>query len=86
MFHQWQTIWNFYFFWKHIKQTIVKNSSQNIPSLLQVITGLSLVTDAIDSGDDGMGSDVTSVIWDDGSDDVILEVVNSSNCEEAKAC
>ena len=71
MFHQWQTIWNFYFFWKHIKQTIVKNSSQNIPSLLQVITGLSLVTDAIDSGDDGMGSDVTSVIWDDGSDDVI---------------
>ena len=86
MFHQWQTIWNFYFFWKHIKQTIVKNSSQNVPSLLPV-TGRSVVTDAIDSGDDGTGNDVTSVIRDDGScDDVIIEVVKAGDCEEAKAC
>ena len=51
------------------------------------VTGRSVVTDDIDSGDDGMGNDVTSVIWDDGScDDVIIEVVNAGDCEEAKAC
>ena len=65
----------------------MKHSSQNVPSLLPVTTGRSVVTDDIDSGDDGMGNDVTSVIRDDGScDDVILEIVNAGNCEEAKAC
>ena len=65
----------------------MKNSSQNVPSLLPVTTGRSVVTDAVDSGDDGMGNDVTSVIRDEGScDDVIIEVVNTGNCEEAKAC
>ena len=60
----------------------MKNSSQNVPSLLPVTTGRSVVTDDIDSGDDGMGNDVTSVICDD----VIPEVVKASDCEEAKAC
>ena len=48
--------------------------------------GRSVTIDAIDSGDDGIGNDVTSVIWDDGNcNDVIPEVGNAGNCEKARA-